>query len=529
MQNQRRIVMPTVSVVMPTYNAEKFLKEAIDSILDQTYQDFELLVIDDNSKDNTCNIVKSYKDKRIKLIKGPQKGLAAALNYGIKVAKGKYIARMDADDISLPTRFEKQVTYLDKHPEITILGTWQEHFGRWNFVHKAKGTHEECKAELLFNCDLCHSTLMFRKSDFIKNNIQYPEGSPQEDYELWLSICNKVRFANLQENLCRHRTYEGSITTQKTDILTTYHVKLLQKFLRENLHIKLADSDLDLLQRKYNPLSGKSEVEIKDYIIRLNKLFEKIEKKNKKFNIFDPKILHRTLKLNYPNFARGYGNIISTKYMKSLPIRVYSIGKIPLLSVYKKLKRYCYHLFKYIPLLDVEQHRNKTKYFLFKFIPLISICNVVSKNARIDLIFTGSAENNIIQLSYDKKIIFSAPNWYQNPKWIANVGNGFVLDLITSFFYKKINFSFRCIGSGNLDIWLRGVQINKGGHNKPIFFDYKNVQINNKTIQSSQAVAWHDKPLKYSISVKDGEYCNLKLKYRRHIPSIKELIAQLTR
>lgn len=160
--------MPVVSVLMPTYNAEKYLKEAIDSILNQTFTDFEFLIIDDNSKDKTKKIIGKYNDKRIKLIKGPQKGLAAALNCGIKKAQGKYIARMDADDISLPARFEKQVNYLEAHPEITVLGTWQEHFGRWNFIHKAKATHEECKAELLFNCDLCHSTLMFRKEDFTK-------------------------------------------------------------------------------------------------------------------------------------------------------------------------------------------------------------------------------------------------------------------------------------------------------------------------------------------------------------------------
>ena len=114
--------MPVVSVLMPTYNAEKYLKEAIDSILNQTFTDFEFLIIDDNSKDKTKKIIGKYNDKRIKLIKGPQKGLAAALNCGIKKAQGKYIARMDADDISLPARLEKQVNYLEAHPEITVLG-----------------------------------------------------------------------------------------------------------------------------------------------------------------------------------------------------------------------------------------------------------------------------------------------------------------------------------------------------------------------------------------------------------------------
>ena len=105
---ENKIFRPKISVLMPTYNAEKYLKEAIESILNQTFTDFELLVIDDCSKDNTRNIVLSYNDKRIRLIDGLQKGLAAALNFGIKIAKGVYVARMDADDIALPERFSKQ-------------------------------------------------------------------------------------------------------------------------------------------------------------------------------------------------------------------------------------------------------------------------------------------------------------------------------------------------------------------------------------------------------------------------------------
>ena len=518
--------MPVVSVLMPTYNAEKYLKEAIDSILNQTLTDFEFLIIDDNSKDKTKKIIGKYNDKRIKLIKGPQKGLAAALNCGIKKAQGKYIARMDADDISLPARFEKQVNYLEAHPEITVLGTWQEHFGRWNFIHKAQQTHDECKAELLFNCDLCHSTLMFRKEDFIKNNMLYPEGSPQEDYELWLNICNQVRFANLPEVLCRHRTYEGSITSQKKDILTTYHVKLLQKFLRENLHINLLDADLDLLQRRYNPLAGKTKKEIKNYVRRLNALFEKIEKKNRKLKIFNIKILHKSLKRNYPVFARGYGDIVSSKYLKTKPIRQYNLLGVPVLSVYKKSKITSYKLFKHIPFISIKEQRNKIKYLFLNFIPLFSVCKFEEKMARVDIFAAGSAENMIIPLSQNCKIKFETPLWYKNPIWSAP-GNGFLLNCFASFLYRKINFSCRCIGNGKLDFLLRGPDVRKKGKNIPILFDYKDVVINGKRVLSVPASAWHNQPLKFTAIVKDGDFANITMKYRKHIPSITEIISKL--
>ncbi|GHT42019.1 hypothetical protein AGMMS49921_06250 [Endomicrobiia bacterium] len=121
------IKTPKVSVVMPTYNTETHLSKAIDSILAQTFDDFEFLIVDDNSTDKTREIIKSYNDKRVRLIDGRCNGLAAALNHGICEANGEYIARMDADETSLPTRFGKQVVYMDEHRDITVLGSWQEH------------------------------------------------------------------------------------------------------------------------------------------------------------------------------------------------------------------------------------------------------------------------------------------------------------------------------------------------------------------------------------------------------------------
>ncbi len=115
---------PRITVIMPVYNCELYIKEAIDSILNQTFTDFEFLIIDDASTDKTVSIIKEYKDFRIQLIeKEGNKGISDSLNYGLKVAKGEYIARMDGDDISLPERFVKQVTFLDSNPDVILCGS----------------------------------------------------------------------------------------------------------------------------------------------------------------------------------------------------------------------------------------------------------------------------------------------------------------------------------------------------------------------------------------------------------------------
>ena len=164
--------MPTVSVIIPTYNSAGFLSDAIESIRKQTLTDWELLIINEyGSDDGTAAIVQRFaeKDRRVHLIQNCQKlGLSGSLNRGIQQSAGKYIARLDADDISHPARLEKQVTFMEKNPSIAVCGTWQHHFGPGtDWIHKGATTKAQCKANLLFFCDLCHSTLMLRKEVFI--------------------------------------------------------------------------------------------------------------------------------------------------------------------------------------------------------------------------------------------------------------------------------------------------------------------------------------------------------------------------
>lgn len=236
--------MPKVSIVMPTFNAERYLKEAADSILNQTYQDFELLAIDDYSKDRTRKILNEYCDSRIKVIDGPNKGLCEALNLGIRLSAGEYIARMDADDIALPQRLEKQVKYMDENPNVGICGSWQQHFGTQNWVHKPGETSAQNRANLLFFCDLCHSTLMLRRRVLINNNLFYNNRYASEDYQLWTRAMDVTDIVNLQEVLGKYRHGEDNITIAKFKKIDDESGRIVAETLWRTLGMHIAKEDI---------------------------------------------------------------------------------------------------------------------------------------------------------------------------------------------------------------------------------------------------------------------------------------------
>lgn len=195
--------MPKISVVMPVYNTkEKYLREAIESILNQTYSDFEFIIINDGSTNNAEDVILSYKDKRIKYFKQENKGVANTLNYGFDIAQGEYIARMDSDDISLPNRFEKQIKFLEENKDIAILGSWHEEFHK---QHIRKPSYEIKLLDLFRGNLVSHPTIMLRKNDLDKYQLRYDPSFTCEDYELWSRIARYLKFHNLQEVLLKYR------------------------------------------------------------------------------------------------------------------------------------------------------------------------------------------------------------------------------------------------------------------------------------------------------------------------------------
>lgn len=160
--------MIKISVVMPAYNAEKYIGQAIESILNQTYSNFEFIIINDGSNDKTKEVILSYKDDRIIYLENERNfGIVVTLNKGLEKANGEYIARMDADDIAEPNRFEKQIKYLDKNIEIGVLGSGICTFGE-NIESKKRlftTNADQLKAELIFSSCIAHPTVMIRKEN----------------------------------------------------------------------------------------------------------------------------------------------------------------------------------------------------------------------------------------------------------------------------------------------------------------------------------------------------------------------------
>lgn len=228
--------MPKVSVILPAYNAEKYIKEAMDSILCQTFRDLELIVLNDCSRDSTEQIITSCKDARLVYVKNAQNmGVAATLNRGLSLAKGEYIARMDADDISLPERLEKQVAYLDAHPETAVLGVGVERFGE-EIAPQTRlfsADPRQMQADLFFSCGLAHPGVMLRKSVIAALGGYDREYEGLEDYELWCRVSRKHQVCALPTVLLRYRVHGGQVTKNPSEKYITRMGRLKQRQLEE--------------------------------------------------------------------------------------------------------------------------------------------------------------------------------------------------------------------------------------------------------------------------------------------------------
>ena len=205
-----------ISVILPVYNSEKYISEAIQSVLDQTYSNFELLVLDDGSTDNTLSIINKFADERIKIFKSERNyGIVHQLNKGIDNSRGEFIARMDADDISHPERFNKQIDYLNSHPTIDVLGTFANKIGEEaGLIQYNYNKSEQISFLLNFYCYMLHPTVMMRKRIFSK--CKYSSDYPlAEDYGLWCQINNGSNLYILDEVLLDYRIH--SEQTNKSD------------------------------------------------------------------------------------------------------------------------------------------------------------------------------------------------------------------------------------------------------------------------------------------------------------------------
>lgn len=215
--------IPKVSVLMSVYTGAKYLREAIDSILNQTFKNFEFLIIDDGSTDNSADIIRSYTDPRIRLIHNEENiGLSCSLNKGLKLAEGQYIARMDADDISLPNRLERQTEFLQSHPEHVAVGCWilwVDSDGDPVRQEYQVPSHEQIERIFLRGRGgLPHAAAMFRTEFALSIGGYRPEYEYAEDIDFFLRLIEHGRFSNLQEVLYKVRGHLNSICVSKHNL-----------------------------------------------------------------------------------------------------------------------------------------------------------------------------------------------------------------------------------------------------------------------------------------------------------------------
>lgn len=206
-----------LSVIMPVYNGAKYLKEAIESILSQSYTNFEFIIINDGSTDDSEAIILSYDDSRIVYIKNPENyKLIQTLNIGFTLAKGRYIARMDADDISHPDRLKKQVQFLDENQEYGLIGTGVNLLHGTNKSQLLYHTdHASLKFALAFYCPFIHPSVMIRSSVLLNIDCVFDANYVHaEDYELWTRLAFKTKMANLPEYLLDYRLHASQISSQ---------------------------------------------------------------------------------------------------------------------------------------------------------------------------------------------------------------------------------------------------------------------------------------------------------------------------
>ena len=247
---------PKISVLLPVYNAEKYIEQAIQSILNQTFSDFELIIINDGSTDNSLDIIKTIIDRRIVIIDQKNMGLITSLNNGIKISKGEFVARMDADDVALPHRFKEQLKLFSENVNLGLCGSSTENFGAVSSRTIRSGNDQFLKSYLLFGPPFAHPSIMMKRSILIKNNITYNSNFIHcEDFAMWSDMANYCDFSNVVDVLVKYRVHPEQVTNQYSSVVLDAHYKICCNNLK-SLSIKLPKKDFLAYIAKQKHTSG---------------------------------------------------------------------------------------------------------------------------------------------------------------------------------------------------------------------------------------------------------------------------------
>lgn len=317
-KNLKKNAVPEISVIMSVYERYTYLKEAIESILNQTYQNFELIIVVEKSEkqEEINEFINKIKDQRIVIINNDEKlGFAQSLNVGIKKARGKYIARMDDDDISLPSRLEKQYNFLESNPDISILGTAVKQFMNRNDIFYPESDSEKIRTYTLINNQMFHPTIMLRKEIINKYNLYYDSNYKTEDAELWSRAVKYVKMSNLKEVLLYYRICDENETQVAAVEVLDSDIRIIGKQLEENLNLQLSKKELYLICGR---VSNYGPIYNKELLRQKKEIAKKIYNVNKKIGYYNPKYLAEVLELenNQNYFKRILKKILKPIYKK---------------------------------------------------------------------------------------------------------------------------------------------------------------------------------------------------------------------
>lgn len=283
---------PKISVLMTVYRSnEYYLYESIKSILLQTYNNFEfIIVIESGTPQSIVKMIESFSnhDRRIiPIINSKKLGFVASLNLGMGLAKGKYIARMDDDDISRQDRFLKQFHFMECNQDVVVCGTWQSTVTPFRvYIIKKPVHHDQIKSRLIFGCEIAHASVFLRTEVFKKNGWRYAEGFIGEDFELWHRIIDHAKFANLPEPLIYHRAGFGSMSCEKQDLLRR-EIRVFAKNKIEKMDISVNIDD-NLIDGWRTPVSLNMESK-SEFIERGKLFFGNLKNRNIELEIYEIK------------------------------------------------------------------------------------------------------------------------------------------------------------------------------------------------------------------------------------------------